>query len=134
MSNKLTNDGQQQLLEIGLRGGTPLTVLKFGLTNAALTLTSNLAAAAAGEPAVAFGYDRVTVTQDGTGWPTDAATGLGWQLTSEDIVWTASGGAIEPFSKVFMTDDTLLLAFWDVATATIADTDSFTFVARVKAT
>jgi hypothetical protein len=133
MANFLTNDGQATLLDIAFRGGAPLATLDFGLTDAALSLTSVLADAVAGEPS-GNGYARQTISQDGTGWPTDAASGLGWMLTSEDIVWTATPGNITPFNKVFLTDGVLLLAVWDVTADPIAPGTPFTFLAKAKVT
>ena len=146
MANSLTNRGEQFLLEIALRGGSAITALRFGLTNAALTPTSVLTDAEASEPAVANGYARVLVTKDGTGWPTSALNAGAWMLTSLDIVWTASGGAIPDvgatpptFARVFLADGavgvgTLLIGYWDLTQTSIADSDTLTFNAKIKLT
>jgi hypothetical protein len=133
VSNQLTHVGEQMILEIAFRGGATFANLTFGLTNAALDPTNNLADAQAGEPA-GQGSAEVTITQDSTGWPSDGSSGAGWLIASEDIVFTASGGDITPFNKVFLTDGTNLIAFWDVGSTTITNGNSLTFQARLKLT
>lgn len=132
MANSLTNDGQKALLEIALRGRSVLTTLKLGLTNAALTKTSVLGTATAGEPASTHGYARITITQDSGGWPTSALASGDWQLIGTVAVWTAAGGDITPFARVFLTDNTLLLGWWDTIITTIPDTTSFDFTPKIK--
>jgi hypothetical protein len=147
MSNALTHLGQKEILEVALAGRAEIAAIYFGLTNSALSAASVLSDAEAQEPAVANGYARVAITQTigAGGWVTSALN-TNWQLTSDNIVWTASGGAIpdvgaspNTFARVFMCDGdvgvgTLLLGFWDVAATSIADGDTLTFVSRILLT
>jgi hypothetical protein len=131
LANFLTNYAQQIILEMAFRGGPGFATLDFGLTDATLDKTSVLADAVAGEVA-GFGYARVTIPQDGTGFPTSALDAGDWQLTSEDIVFTASGGSITPFSKLFCTDAVGLIGVWDLSATIITDGNSLTYDSRIK--
>jgi len=134
MASILTNEGEQLLLEVVLRGRAVPGTYQVGLTNTALVVTDNLAAAAASEPAIAFGYARVTMEQSAVGWVTSALDGGHWKLTGKDVTWVAAGGDITPFQKVFLTDGTGLIGFWDTVATSILDGTSWTFTPAIKET
>lgn len=133
MANAYTNDGEKLLLQVLFRGGSLPGTYQLGLTNAALTLTSNLAAASGSEPS-GNGYARVTIEQSNVGWPTSALDSSHWQLTGKNIVFSASGGDITPFQYVFLTDGSILIAYWQTAANSITDGNSLTFVPKIKQT
>jgi hypothetical protein len=132
MSASLTNSGQAELLKRTFQGKTAPATYNLGLTNTVLTKDSVLSDAVAGEPATSFGYARITLAQNNTDWPTVALDAGDTLMTSKTVTWTASGGTIGPYARVFMTDQTLLLMWWDTATTQILTGNSTSFVARIK--
>ena len=104
---------------------------KVALTNAAPNAATHDELADITEIAGAFGYSSggtalTTVTWSETG----AGTGI-WQFTSDDVVFTASGGSIGPFRYAVLYSDTStndkLVGYLDYGSSiSVSDTNTFT--------
>lgn len=124
ISNFLTDQGENDILDVFFRGGTAPTFF-FGLWNATPGETSDLTLA--GE-VTGTGYGRRTVTRDATGWPTLALNAGDFRVTSRTETFTA-GGAWTSATRLFLvsvltgTAGRLYAAVALGATRTLANTD-----------
>lgn len=92
--NDLANEGEQQLLDVYLRGATPPAGFYFRLYNDTPAETDTLSTLT-GEPTT-NGYAAVAIERSNVGWPTLALDSGDYQATSKTVTFTASGGAIGP--------------------------------------
>jgi hypothetical protein len=95
--NALYDQGEQDLLEGYFRGAAAPADFKIGLlkTSYSLLETHTMTQVAAQEllNAQDGGYAaRQVITRDASGWPTSALTSGDWQITSSEVIWTATGG------------------------------------------
>jgi hypothetical protein len=105
--NQLYDQGEQDVLEGFFRNATLPTDFKIGLlkTSYSILETDTMTQVAAQELTNASdgGYaSRQTVTRDATGWPTSALVGGDWQLTSLQVVWTATGAWADTAGFMFL--------------------------------
>jgi len=105
--NQLYDQGEQDVLEGFFRNATLPTDFKIGLlkTSYALLETDTMTQVAAQELSNASdgGYAaRATVTRDATGWPMSQLVSGDWQLTSLQVVWTATGAWTDTAGYMFL--------------------------------
>lgn len=103
--------------------------LKIMLTNTA-PAAGNAVKADLTEIAAGNGYTAGGATVANSGYSQTSGTGT---LTGDDVVFTASGGAIGPFRYAVIYNDTPtapadpLIGWWDYGSpVTLADTETFT--------
>lgn len=105
--NNLTSFGRLEILRMAFAGNTR------ALTAAGANFHVGLCTALPGdslmleslaEPTLGVnGYQRIAVSRDGTGWPTDGFVGGEAFIQSRDLVFAASGGNFSrPVSRMFI--------------------------------
>jgi len=92
--NALADEGEEYMLDVGLRQATQATNFYLGLVNDTPVETDALTDLT-GEPS-GNGYSRQTIEANATGWPTLALDSGDYQATSKTVTFTASGGSIGP--------------------------------------
>lgn len=105
--NSLYNQGEQDILETFFRAATEPSGFNIGLlkTTYTLAITDTMTAVAAGELSNASdgGYSaRQVLTRDSSGWPTSALSGGYWQITSAQVLWTATGAWSDTAGFMFL--------------------------------
>jgi hypothetical protein len=107
--NTLSKLADQRMLENYYRGGAAAGAnFYLGLVDSTATCSiakqdSFATVVGYGEPS-GFGYARVVVSKDSTGWPTSAAATNDWHIVSKVVTFTASGGSIGPVYCAFLSD------------------------------
>lgn len=96
--NVLTDEGENNLLDVYFRALNAPTNFYIGLANSTIAEASTLANIT--EAAASNGYARQLVERSATGWPTLA----GSVVTSSTETFTASGGSIGPVTDAFVCD------------------------------
>jgi hypothetical protein len=105
--NSLYNQGEQDVLEVFFRAATAPTGFNLGLlkTSYTIVITDTMTQVAASELSNASdgGYSaRQALTRDNTGWPVSALNGGYWQLTTAQVIWTASGAWADTAGYLFL--------------------------------
>lgn len=108
--NSLYDQGEQDVLEYFFRSASAPTSLQLGLlkTSYSILETDTMTQIAASEltNAADGGYSaRLPLTRDNTGWPTSALTNGDWQITSQQVIWTATGAWSDTAGFMFLSHD-----------------------------
>lgn len=108
--NALYDQGEQDVLEYFFRGGTAPTSLQLGLlkTSYSILETDTMTQIGGAELTNASdgGYSaRQSLTRDATGWPTSALAAGDWQITSAQVIWTATGAWSDTAGFMFLSHD-----------------------------
>lgn len=133
--NALVDEGEQDVLDVYLRGAAAPTQFYLRLFNDTPVETDGLAdllSEAAGN-----GYAAQLIERSATGWPTLALDAGDFQATSSQEQFAASGGSFGPVSHVVLatsSDNTgKLISFAALSQSrTLADGESLTVTYRVK--
>lgn len=99
--NALTDEGEQQILDVYLRGATPPTDFYVGLTGMAGIAETTTLALLTTEP-TETGYARIQVTRDNVGWPNLALDAGDFMATSKIMSFEA-GATWTAVDKAFMS-------------------------------
>lgn len=104
--NALANEGQQEMLNVYLQGGTAPTAYALGLSSMTFAKTTTYATIT-NEPS-GNGYARQTINRDGTasGWPTLALDTGDYKATAKTVTFTASGAGFGPVTSAFLVSAT----------------------------
>lgn len=135
--NALADEGEQDLLDVYLRGATAPTTFYLGLLNSTPTDTTTLATMT-NEPS-GSGYSRQEIPRSGAGWPTLALDGGDFRAVASVETFTASGGTIGPVTYAFLctnaatgTSGKFLVYNALSSSRTLNDGDSLDVTMRVK--
>lgn len=133
--NALVDEGEQLILDVFLRGATAPTQFFLRLFNSTPTETSTLSALT-GEPST-NGYAAQLVERSAVGWPTLVLDGEGWQATSSEETFVATGGSWGPVSHCVLATTSnntgRLLSFAALnQSRTLADGETLRVTYRVK--
>ena len=135
--NALLDEGEQQVLDVYLRGATPPAAFYLGLTSMASMLETTTLATLTNE-ASGGGYARQVINRDATaaGWPSLVLDTGDYLATSKTITFTASG-AIGPVDKAFLAttadNSGKLISFTALSTTrTLATGDTLQVTYKVK--
>lgn len=134
--NALADEGEQQMLDVYLRGATGPTNFYLGLVNDTPVDTDTVALLT-GEPS-GNGYARQLIERSNTGWPTLALDSGDYRAVSSVETFTASGGSIGPVTYSFITTTVsgtggLLVLYNALSTSrTLASGESLDVTSRVK--
>lgn len=136
--NALIDEGEQQILDVYLRGAAAPAGFYLGLTSMATLGETTTLATLTNEPA-GNGYARQAINRDATadGWPTLALDSGDYQATGKTVTFTASGAGFGPVDKAFMatTSDATgkLVSFTALSQSrTLAAGDTLQVTYRVK--
>ena len=132
--NALSNEGQQEMLNVYLQGGTAPTGYSIGLSSMTFAKTTTYAAIT-GEPS-GNGYARQTINRTAIagGWPTLALDLGDYKATSATVTYTATG-AIGPVTSAFLASATnnKLISYTALSTSrTLASGDTLQITYAVK--
>ena len=100
ITNALADEGEEQILDVYLRGATAPSNFYLRLYNDTPAETDTLALLT-GE-ASGNGYAAVTLAATNVGWPTLALNSGDFMATSATATYTASGGNIGPVTYVVL--------------------------------
>lgn len=130
--NFLTDEGEQDMLEVYFRAGSAPTNFYMGLINDSGIAETDTLATMAGEPS-GSGYSRQLTTFGAT-----ALNSGDYQTVGTQETFTASGGTIGPVDHAFITDvasgtaGQLLVVSPLAATRTLLDGDSLLATVTLK--
>ncbi len=113
IENALADEGENQILDIYLRGATAPTGFFFRLYNDTPVETDTLADLL-NEPSSANGYAAQTVERSSVGWPTFALDAGDWMATSKTVTFSATNsGWTATYAVLATSSDNLgkLIAF-----------------------
>lgn len=132
--NALANEGQQEMLNVYLQGGTAPTGFAIGLSSMTFAVTTTYATIT-GEPS-GNGYARQTLTRSSSagGWPTLALDLGNFKATASTVTYTATG-AVGPVTSAFMISSTnnKLISYTALSTSrTLASGDTLQVTYAVK--
>lgn len=130
--NDMLDEGEQEVLDVYLRGATPPASFALRLFNDTPVETDNLAALT-GEP-VGNGYVAQTIERSAVGWPTLGLDAGDYQATSKQVTFDASGGSWGPVTHIAMVtaEGKLITAAALSQARTLADGESLTVTYRIK--
>lgn len=133
--NALADEGEQQILDVYLRGASAPSNFYLRLFNDTPAETDALSDLT-GEPS-GNGYSAETLTADSSGWPTLALDSGDYQATSDTVTFAASGGSIGPVTYVVLATSTdssgKLVAFAALSqTRTLADGEELDITYKAK--
>lgn len=104
LPNNISNEGKLVLLQQSLQDNQSLIAAGgnyyIGLGSFTFSATAGLADIT--ELAVANGYARKAVLRSAAGWPVTQQVQNAWAMTSAEVTFTASGGSIGPFNRMFL--------------------------------
>lgn len=138
LGNTLVDEGEEDILDVYLRGATAPTSFYLRLYNDTCAETDTLATLQ--NEVTGTGYPGThTIARNSTGWPTFAQDGGDWKATSLTISWTNSGGGAwtAATTSVLATVTTgtagLFIAYRDLsATRTLQPSDQLDCYIGVK--
>lgn len=132
--NALADEGEQQILDVYLRGATAPTSLYLGLVAGSPSDTTTLATMT---EVTGTGYARIALARNTTDWPTLALNSGDYMATSAAKVFTA-GGTWTGATNAFVTDASsgtsgkFLIYSPLAATRTLVNGDTLTVTSTVK--
>ena len=132
--NALTNEGQQEMLNVYLQGGTAPSGFAIGLSSMTFAVTTTYATIT--NEATGGGYARQTINRTATagGWPTLALDVGNFKATASTVTYTATG-AFGPVTSAFMVSATnnKLISYTALSTSrTLASGDTLQVTYAVK--
>jgi hypothetical protein len=130
--NALADEGEQQMLDVYLRGATAPTGFTIRLFNDTPVETDTVADLT-GEPSGA-GYAAQTIEKSAVGWPSLVLDSGDYLATSKTVTFTASGGPIGPVTYAcLVSSDSKLISYAALSQSrTLADGESLMITYRVK--